>query len=61
MSLTPAEKETLVQYDMESRKFTVNTIVPKHIRRLTKLFGPGQIVDTFGTSRWVLEKLPLLR
>lgn len=52
--LAPEEKETLCVYDMRDRVWIVTTIVPKHIRRITKLHGPGTVLDKFGTMRWTL-------
>jgi len=59
--LRPEEKETVILYDMRERKFTVTTIVPKHIRRFTKILGPGAVLDPFGTMRWVTNRIPVLR
>lgn len=51
---------TVLVYDMESRLFRVNTVVPKHIRRFTRLYGPGKDVDSWGTKEWVVSRIPVL-
>lgn len=59
-TLTPEEKETIMQYDMRTGMYTITTIVPKHIRRFTKLFGKGESLDRFGTIRWIVPRMPSL-
>lgn len=54
--LSRAERETVLSYDMESRAWEVTTCVPKHTRRLERLYGPGKILDRFGTTRWTLPE-----
>ena len=58
--LTPAEKETVMRYDMKDRVYVVDTIVPHHVRRFTKLFGPGEQMDPQGTMRWTIDRMPSL-
>ena len=58
--LTRDEHETVIVSDMRSAKFTVTTVIPKHLRKFTKLWGPGEVLDKFWTRRWVVTKLPVL-
>lgn len=59
-NLTPAERETNIQYDEEQNQFVIYSVVRRHITRLTKIFGKGELVDQFGTRRWVVGRLPAL-
>lgn len=50
--LSHEERETVICYDMKNKVAVVTTCIPKDIRRLTKLHGPGEKQDEHGTERW---------